>query len=325
MLMRAWFDAMGQFQLERGRSFDLDFHTIPFHGEDALVEKHYVSKRSRRQKGVLAFLAQDSKTRVFCYANAELRKDQQNDEILRFVEFWKERTGQLPEELIFDSKLTTYANLSKLNAMGIRFTTLRRRTKKLLQEIAVTPKSAWRRIEIDSVSRMYKTPRILDRRITLKDYEGPLRQLTITDLGHEEPTLLLTNDLKRRPATLIGRYAQRMIIENNIEDGVDFFHMDALSSAVAMKVNCDLQLTLMASSLYRLLARRIGNGYDHAKSRHLFRDFVDASAGITITEKEIVVKYQKRAHNPLLATAGFDKTDVAIPWLGGRRLQLVLG
>jgi Transposase DDE domain len=324
-LMGAWFDAMGQLQLERGRSFDLDFHTIPFHGEDALVEKHYVSKRSRRQKGVLAFLAQDSQTRVFCYANAELRKVQQNDEVLRFVEFWKQRTGRLPEELIFDSKLTTYANLSKLNAMGIRFVTLRRRSKKLLQEIALTPKSAWRRIEINSVSRMYRTPRIIDKRITLKDYEGPLRQLTITDLGHEEPTLLLTNDLTRQPATLIGRYAQRMIIENNIEDGVDFFHMDALSSAVAMKVNCDLQLTLMASSLYRLLACRIGNGYDHAKSRHLFRDFVDASAGITITAKEIVVKYQKRAHNPLLVAAGFDKTDVAIPWLGGKRLQLALG
>src|SRR5581483_9356143 len=297
-LMRGWFDAMGQFQLDRGRSFDLDFHTIPFHGEDALVEKHYVSKRSRRQKGVLAFLAQDSKTRVFCYANAELRKDQQNDEVLRFVEFWKERTGQLPEELIFDSKLTTYANLSKLNAMGIRFITLRRRTKKLLQEIAVTPRSAWRRIEIDSVSRMYRTPRIIDRRITLKDYEGPLRQLTITDLGHEEPTLLLTNDLNRRPAPLIGRYAQRMLIENNIEDGIDFFHLDALSSAVAMKVNCDLQLTLMASSLYRLLAVRVGNGYEAAKSRHLFRELIDATADITIEEARVVVKFQKRAHNP---------------------------
>ena len=56
-LMRRWFDAMGQLELPRGRSFDLDFHTIPFHGEDALVEKHYVSKRSRRQKGILAFLA----------------------------------------------------------------------------------------------------------------------------------------------------------------------------------------------------------------------------------------------------------------------------
>jgi hypothetical protein len=149
--------------------------------------------------------------------------------------------------------------------------------------------------------------------------------LTVAELRHEEPTLLLTNQLGRSAARLIGRYAQRMLIENNIEDGIDFFHMDALSSAVAMKVNCDLQLTLMASSLYRLLAVRIGNGYEVAKSRHLFRDFIDASAEVSITGGDVVVRYQKRAHNPLLVSAGFDKTDVAIPWLGGKRLRLVFG
>jgi hypothetical protein len=324
-LMRDWFDVVSRLGLKWGTSFDLDFHTIPFHGDDALVEKHYVSKRSRRQKGMLAFLAQDADTRVFCYANGELRKDQQNDEILRFVDFWKRRTGRLPEELIFDSKLTTYANLNKLNRMGVQFITLRRRSQKLLDAIAQTPMSAWRRVELESVSRAYKTPRVLDRRVTLHDYDGPLRQLTVADLGHEEPTLLLTNQLTRSASHLIGRYAQRMLIENNIEDGVDFFHMDALSSAVALKVNCDLQLTLMASSLYRLLACRIGNGYESAKSRHLFRDFIDASAGIMITEEQVVVKFQKRAHNPLLVAAGFDKTDVVVTWLGGKRLRLVFG
>ena len=74
-----------------------------------------------------------------------------------------------------------------------------------------------------------------------------------------------------------------MVIENSIADGIDFFHMDALSSAVAMKVDCDLQLTLMASSLYRLLGQRIGNGYETAKSRRLFRDPADATAQVTIT------------------------------------------
>jgi transposase len=324
-LMRGWFDAMGRIGLGRGHSFDLDFHTIPFHGEDALVEKHYVSKRSRSQKGILAFLAQDADTRVFCYATGELRKDQQNDEILRFVAFWKQRTGRLPEELIFDSKLTTHANLSKLNQMGVQFITLRRRSPKLIKEINQTPTSAWRRIELDNIARAYRTPLILDHRISLADYEGPLRQLTITELGHEEPTLLLTNQLTRSAAQLIGRYAQRMLIENNIEDGIDFFHMDALSSAVAMKVNCDLQLTLMASSLYRLLAVRIGNGYESAKSRHLFRDFIDASARIEIGEDEILVRFQKRAHNPLLVAAQFDETAAVVPWLGGKRLRLVFG
>jgi transposase len=324
-LMRDWFDAVSRLGLNWGTSFDLDFHTIPFHGEDALVEKHYVSKRSRRQKGMLAFLAQDADTRVFCYANSELRKDQQNDEVLRFIDFWKQRTGRLPEELIFDSKLTTYANLNQLNKQGIGFITLRRRSKKLLDEVVRTPASAWRRIELESVSRAYRTPRVLDRRVTLPGYDGPLRQLTIGDLGHEDPTLLLTNQLTRSASHLIGRYAQRMLIENNIEDGIDFFHMDALSSAVAMKINCDLQLTLMASSLYRLLAARVSNGYETAKSRHLFRDFVDASASVEITGGALVVRFQKRAHNPLLVAAGFDKTDIAVPWLGGKRLQMVFG
>jgi Transposase DDE domain len=324
-LMRRWFDAMSELGLERGGSFDLDFHTIPYHGNDALVEKHYVSKRSRRQKGVLAFLAQDADTRVFCYANAELRKAEQCDEVLRFVRFWKQRTGHYPDELIFDSTLTTYAKLSALNGMGIQFITLRRRSQKLLAEVAQTPPSAWRRIELENVSRAYRTPRVLDRRITLRDYDGPLRQLTVTDLGHDAPTLLVTNQMDRPAAKLIGRYAQRMIVENTIEDGIDFFHMDVLSSAVALKVNCDLQLTLMASSLYRLLAHRVGRGYEQAKSRHLFRDFVDATAAITITGSEIQVRYHKRAHNPLLIAAGFSTIDATIPWIGGRRLRFVFG
>ena len=324
-LMRLWFDAANDLGLRRGVSFDLDFHTIASYGQDALLEKHYVSKRSRRQKGILAFLAQDAGQRVFCYANADLRKADQNDEVLQFVEFWQARTGRVPEELVFDSRLTTYGNLSRLNGMGIRFLTLRRRSRRMLREIAQVPTSRWRRIELKNVARAYRTPRILDERIELSGYEGLIRQLTITDLGHEEPTLLLTNALRTSPAKLVGRYAQRMIVENSIADGIDFFHMDALSSTVAMKVNCDLQLTLMASSLYRLLGSRIGNGYQTAKSRHIFRDFVDATATVEIGERTIEVRFQKRARNPLLIAAGYDKTDVPIPWLGGRRLRFAFG
>jgi hypothetical protein len=324
-LMRLWFEAMTGIGLEQGVSFDLDFHTIPFHGEDALVEKHYVSKRSRRQKGLLAFVAQDSSTQVFCYGNADLRKEDQNDEILNFAQFWKERSGKFPQELIFDSKLTTYANLDQLNHWGVEFITLRRRSKNMLQEAHREPLSAWRRIELDGVSRIYKTPRILDTKITLKDYRVPIRQLVITELGHEEPTFLVTNQMTRSASKLIERYAQRMIIENNIADGIDFFHMDALSSSVAMKVNLDLQLTLMASSLYRLLGSKLGNGYAKAKSRHIFRDFIDAGATLFIEGKDIVVRFQKRAHNPLLIAAGFDKAAIRVPWLKGKTIHFVFG
>lgn len=324
-MMQLWFDAMKSIGMDRGASFDLDFHTIPFHGEDALVEKHYVSKRSRKQKGILVFLVQDARTRVFCYANADLRKDKQNDAILEFVYFWKQRTGKYPEELIFDSKLTTYQNLNRLDELGIRFMTLHRRSKKMLKEIQSEPPSAWRRIELEGVSRIYKTPRILDQKINLKDYGSQIRQLVVNDLGHEDPIFLLTNQLAGSAAKLIQRYAKRMIIENSIEDSIDFFHMDALSSAVAMKVNLDVQLTLMASSLYRLIGLKVGNGYENAKSRHIFRDFIDATANINITKSEIAVKFQKRAHNPLLIAADFEKTDISIPWLDNKKLQIILG
>jgi transposase len=324
-LMRLWFDALAPLGLEQGFSFDLDFHTIPFHGEDALVQKHYVSKRSRRQKGILAFVVNDASTHVFCYGNTDLRKEEQNDEILNFVRFWKQRTGHVPQELIFDSKLTTYSNLDTLNHWGVEFITLRRRSRKMLQHIHKEPLSAWRRIELEGVSRIYKTPRILDQKITLKDYDGPIRQVVITELGHEEPTFLITNQMTRSASKLIQRYAQRMIIENNIADGIDFFHMDALSSAVAMKVNLDLELTLMASSLYRLLGSKLGNGYEKAKSRHIFRDFIDATATLMIRETDISIHFQKRAHNPYLIAADFDKIDMPIPWLKGKRIQFVFG
>lgn len=321
-LMSLWFDALSSLGLERGGSFDLDFHTIPFHGEDALMEKHYVSKRSRRQKGILAFLAQDAGNRVFCYANADVRKSDQNDEILRFAEFWKERTGSYPEELIFDSKLTTHGNLNILNQKKIWFMTLRLRAKRILDAIHKEPISAWRRIELENVTRAYRTPRILDHKITLSDYVGPIRQLAIKDLGHEEPTLLLTNQLRASPAKLISRYARRMIIENNIQDGIDFFHMDALSSAVAMKVNLDLQLTLMASSLYHLLGQEVGRGYEVAKSRHIFRDLVNTPAHVRLTKTKIKVQLARRAHNPLLIAAGFQGREMRVPWLDNRTLNI---
>jgi len=325
ILMHHWFDAIGGLGLDLGKSLDLDFHTIPFHGEDALIEKHYVSKRSRRQKGILAFLAQDADRRMFCYGNAQIRKQDQNDEIMRFVAFWKKRTGRLPQELVFDSKLTTYKNLNKLRSKNIPFITLRRRTAKNLQKIHSLPSSAWRQIQLSGVSRTFKNPKILDRRITISDYEGKIRELVAKDLGHPEPTLFLTNQLKRSAAELIQRYAERMIIENTIEEGIDFFHMDALSSAVAMNVNLDLQLTLMGSSLYRLLAKQIGNGHENAKASTIFRNFIEAVAHVAITEREVIVSFQKRSNNPLLLAAGFGTTDKPVPWFRGRRLQFQLG
>lgn len=324
-LMAGWADSMDRLGLESSGSFNLDFHTIPFHGEDALIEKHYVSKRSRRQKGVLAFVAQDEDGRLFCYANGDVRKEEHSDEVMRFVRYWKLRTGAYPKELVFDSQLTTQDNLNRLNQLKIPFITLRRRSPEMLAEVRHTPPGAWKRIELENVGRAYRTPKIFDQRIKLGEYDGEIRQLVVDELGHEEPTFLLTNQMKRSPAQLVDRYARRMVIENCISDGIDFFHMDALSAWVPMRVDLDLKLTLMASALYRLLACRLGNGYKTAKTNTLYQRFVDAAATITITKQDIVVKFQKRANNPLLRAAGVEDTTVPIPWLGNRRLRIELG
>ena len=145
-LMETWFEHVGQAGLPRGDSLDLDFHTVPANTQQEPLEKHYVSSRSRSQKGVLVFLARDATERVLCYANAGLTKAQQPGEILRFVKFWKQQTGHLPAELVFDSRLTTHAHLNQLNRQDIRFITLRRRSKKMLGQIWSQPPSAWHRI-----------------------------------------------------------------------------------------------------------------------------------------------------------------------------------
>ena len=308
--------------LPRGSSFDLDFHTVPANSQQEPLNKHYVSSRSRSQKGILVFLARDATERVLCYANAGVPRADRADEVQRFVQFWHQHTAQPPAELVFDSQLTTYAHLNRLNQQGIRFITLRRRSKKMLGQIWSRPASAWHRITLPALTRIFRTPKVLDERIVLKHYEGPLRQLTLMELGHEEPTVLLTNHLRRAPSTLITRYAQRMLIENGISEAIQFFHLDARSSMVGLKVDFDLQITLMASSLYRLMAEKIGREYQRAQTKKIFRNLLDVSARVQIQEQQVTVRLDKRAHNPYLVASGLGDDPTPMPWFGGKTLVL---
>jgi hypothetical protein len=321
-LLEAWLAEVHRLGLPRGSSFDLDFHTVPANSQEEPLEKHYVSRRSRSQKGILTFLARDAGHRVLCYAHAGIPKDEQADEILQFVDFWQRQTGQPPAELVFDSQLTTYANLNLLNQRGIRFLTLRRRSRRMLGEIWSRPASAWRRITLPSLARTFRTPRVLDERVHLDDYEGPLRQITVIDLGHEEPTLLLTNNFQNGCPTLVTRYAQRMLIENGISEAIQFFHLDALSSMVGLKIDFDLQITLMASSLYRLLADKIGRAYSKAQVKTIFRNLLDVSATVQVEEGRVVVTLDKRAHNPYLVGSQLADQPTAMPWFGNRPLLI---
>jgi transposase-like protein len=321
-LMAAWFNETPRAGLAHGASLDLDFHTVPANSSEEPLEKHDVSRRSRSQQGILTFLARDAEQRVLSYAHAGIAKADQAAEILRFVDFWQQHTGAAPAELVFDSKLTTYAHLARLQERGIHFITLRRRTPKMLGAIYSRPASAWQRITLPALTRLFRTPKVLDQRVQLKDYPGQLRQVTVIDLGHEEPTILLTNNARISCPALVTRYAQRMLIENGIAEAVQFFHLDALSSMVGLKVDFDLQITLLASSLYRLLAEKVGAGYDHAQAKKLFRNLLDVSATVAIEPARVVVTLDKRSHNPFLVKSRLTDTPTPMPWFGDKPLHL---
>ena len=318
-LLAAWHDQVNPMGLFDGSSFNLDFHSVPYYGDDPVVERHFVSARSRRQPSILAFLAQDAAGRAFCYSNANLRKGEEAEEVFNFIAFWKRTHGELPRHLVFDSRLTTYANLARMDEMGISFITLRQRSPNLIKEIVLLPRSAWRTIELDVPTRKYKTPRVYEQKVSLAGRS--FRQLFIQDLGHDEPTILLTNQFRLSSKKLITRYAQRMLIENALSDAVRFFHMDALSSTVGLKIDFDMVLLVLGSGIYRMLAKTM-RGYSDAQARQIFRDLVDIPADVTITEREVRVSFHRRSHLPILLSSGLFDKPVAVPWWNGLKLRL---
>ncbi len=319
-LLAAWHEQLAGTDLFGGDSFNLDFHSVPYYGAHPVVERHYVSARSRRQPSLLVFLAQDADSRAFCYSNADLRQGEEAEELFRFIAFWQRtHPGHLPRHLVFDSKLTTYAGLARLDAMAIPFITLRRRSPRLLKELVLAPRAAWRVVALDLPTRKYQTPRVYEQPVRLAGRD--FRQFFIQDLGHAEPTILLTNQRHVPAKQLITRYAHRMLIENALADAVRFFHMDALSSAVGLKVDFDMALLVLASGLYRLLARRM-RGYSDAQARQIFRDLVDMPADVTIEERQVEVSFHRRSHLPIVLASGLLDQPIPIPWWNGVPLRL---
>ena len=318
-LLSAWHGQLSGDSLFAGGSFNLDFDSVPYYGEHPVIEKHYLTRRSQRKPSILVFLAQDAESRSFCYSNADLRKGEEAEEVFRFVSFWKKNHKELPRQLVFDSKLTTYAGLARLDGMGIPFITLRRRAPQLIQQVASVPQSAWRTVELEVPTRKYRTPRYVEQPVTLAGCR--LRQLFILDLGHEQPTILLTNQPRTSVKSLITRYAQRMLIENALSDAIRFFHMDALSSAVGLKVDLDMALLVIASGLYRLLSQRM-RGYEESQARQIFRDLIAIPAEVEVADSEVRVSFHRRAHLPILLASGLLEQPVAVPWWQGKKLRL---
>jgi len=299
--------------------FNCDFHAIRHHGTQAQLEKHYVPRRSQRTRAVLTFFAQDHASSEMVYANADITKAEQAAEIIAFADYWQQATGTEPGMLVFDSQLTTYKILEQLTGRGIAWLTLRQRGKSELARLAALPASAWKTVTIARAGR-YRRPRLHEDMVKLTGVSSRVRQIAVKNIGRDEPTLLITHDLATPARDLFARYAERMMVENELDAYIGGFHLDALTSGVPLNVDLDTTLTVVAGNLYRLLALKLSR-YQTATPDKIWRDFLDATGTLHIAGDHVTCALHLRSHHPALIDAGFADLEVPIPWWAGRTLR----
>lgn len=315
-LLGGWVEGLSPLLFPQADTFSLDFHPIPYRGDEAELENHYVAKRGKAGPSVLTFFAQEHQSEVLCYANANLTRANQSGELLRFVDFWHALTGRNPHWLYFDSKLVPYAELSRLNERDTFFVTIRRRGAALLRRLDGLPAGRWQRAVLNIPKRKHKNIRFVDETISLRGYQGAIRQLAVRGLGRERQTLFISNNFEETGRNLILRYATRNRVEDGIGISVNFFHLDCLASEVRLNVDLDVVLTVLANGCYRWLGKQL-RGFDKAAPKQLYRKFVETGGLIEIEQDRIVVHFDKRCHNPILREAALDRELVPIPWLHG--------
>jgi transposase len=299
--------------------FDLDFHAVMHWGHDPALEKHYVPTRSQRARSVLTFFAQDTGTHNLVYANADISKASQAREVIAFCDHWKAASGTDPAMLIMDQKVTTHAVLGELDDRGVTFLTLRMRSPALVKHIDALTGADYTTVTLDRPGR-YNKPKVhQDTGIRLTGYPGTVRQLVVTGLGRDAPTVIITNDHDLSIKALIAHYARRMTIEQRLAEIIQAFHADALSSAVNLNVDLDIMLCVLAQALTAALRARLP-GYNSVTPDVLQRRFLETPGTITTSSDTITVRLDRRAYTPVLRQADLPQ-DTPVPWWGNRTLR----
>ena len=296
-----------------------DFHTVPHYGDESVLEEHWAGARGKRMKGALTLFAQDAMSKLILYTAADIQKNESDDQVLAFLSFWKGIQRGIKPTFVFDSKFTTYVKLSQLNNQGIKFITLRRRGKKLLDELKNF--GPWKRINIPHAKRKYPNPLVYESFITLRDYEGELRQVIVKGNGHERPAFLISNDFHAPLELLVGNYARRWRVENVISEAVKFFHLNALSSPVLIKVHFDVVMTMVADTMYHMFAQKL-RGFEQCDAPKIYRHFVRGKANISVKEGKVTVTFLRKAHNPILRAVPWHRLPKSLSWLNGANLEL---
>ena len=299
--------------------FDLDFHAVMHWGHDPALEKHYVPTRSQRARSVLTFFAQDTGTHNLVYANADLSKATQAREAIAFCDHWKQVSGSDPKMLIMDQKVTTQEVLGELNTRGVKFATLRMRSASLVKYINGLAAKDFTTITLDRPGPHNK-PRVhQDPAVRLTSYPGTVRQLVVTSLGREQPTVIITNDNQIKTTALVQQYARRMTIEQRLAEIIRAFCADALSSTVNLNVDLDIMLAVLAQALLAALRARLP-GYAAVTPDVIQRRFLETPGQIITDGDTITVRLERRAYSPVLRKASLP-ADTRVPWWGGRTIH----
>jgi hypothetical protein len=318
-LLQGWVKALAPAMFPAPEGFSLDFHPIPYRGDPAGLDRHYLPRRGKAGPSVLTFFALEQASRCLCYANANLTRTSQSGELMRFVEFWHDVPGTDPKWLYFDSKVVDYPELSRVNQRNIFFVTIRRRGAAIIRDLERQPASTWKTAVIDIPKRCHVHVRYIESEVRLRGYDGPLRQNAVAGLGRERPTLFLSNNFEQTPRELIIRYAGRNRVEGGLGVSVNFFHLDCLASEVRLNVDLDSTLTVLANGCYRWLASRL-QGFEKADPKQLYRRFVETAGTVIVQPDRLTVAFDRRAHNPIVREAALDRDSLPVPWLGQRRL-----
>ena len=302
--------------------FDLDFHAVMHWGTDPVLEKHYVPKRSQRARSVLTFFAQDSGTHNLVYASADISKATQAREAIAFCDHWKQLCGADPAMLVMDQKVTTHQVLGELDARGVKFLTLRMRSPALTRYINGLAPADFTTVTLDRAGHFSQParPRVHeDPAVTLTAYPGTVRQLIVTGLGHDAPTVIITNDHDTTTRNLIRQYARRMTIEQRLAEIIRAFSADALSSAVNLNADLDIMLAVLAQALLAALRARLP-GYSAATPDTIQRRFLETPGQIITAGDQITIRLERRAYSPVLRKAGLPPAT-AVPWWGNRTIH----
>jgi len=318
---RRFLKAMNQELLHRGLlkgMMNMDFTTIPHWGDASILENNWSGKRNKGLKSILAAVCQDPDSGIFSYGSAEVKHQEQHDFVFEFVDFWKEQ-GETPKCLIFDSKFTTYQNLEKLDHDHIKFITLRRRSKKLVEGVEHLPESDWESVVIEGGKRKRRKLMVHDSEIALKGIKTGFRQIIVKDNGHHKPSFFITNDRERTTAQMIRQYGKRWNVEKGISEQIEFFHLNQLSSSIVVKVDFDLTMTITAYNIYRMIAQNLP-GFERETAVSLNAKFFANGGHFTIKNDRIRIELKKKRHLPLLIDALKKYKNKSISWLGNRRL-----